>query len=86
MRSYGNTNAAPYASAPPVGAIGDTYWNTTQKVLYVSDGASWIAGAGAQGPAGPGVPAGGTTGQLLQKSSATDYATVWVTRPKAAWT
>src|SRR5262252_9787224 len=41
---------------------------------------------GPQGPAGPagpsgapgvGVPAGGTTGQVLTKSSATDYATVW---------
>jgi len=36
---------------------------------------------GAQGPAGPGVPAGGTTGQALEKTSATDYATAWVTLP-----
>src|SRR5215475_2271477 len=36
---------------------------------------------GPQGPAGPGVPAGGTTGQQLQKTSATDYATAWVTPP-----
>jgi hypothetical protein len=42
MRAYGNTNAAPYASAPAVGLAGDTYWNTTEKVLYVSDGAAWI--------------------------------------------
>jgi len=40
---------------------------------------------GATGPTGPtgatgaGVPTGGTTGQVLSKSSATDYATVWVT-------
>src|SRR5215475_2141744 len=36
---------------------------------------------GPQGPAGPGVPTGGTTGQQLQKTSATDYATAWVTPP-----
>jgi len=34
---------------------------------------------GTTGPAGPGVPTGGTTGQVLQKASATDYATAWVT-------
>lgn len=32
---------------------------------------------GAPGAAGPGVPTGGTTNQLLTKSSATDYATAW---------
>jgi hypothetical protein len=34
---------------------------------------------GATGPAGPGLPAGGTVGQLIRKSSATDYATEWIT-------
>jgi hypothetical protein len=53
MRDYGTTNALPYASAPAVGAAGDTYWNTTTKVLYVSDGTAWIAaGPGVGGPAG----------------------------------
>jgi hypothetical protein len=33
---------------------------------------------GAQGPAGQGVPAGGTTGQVLAKLSNADYATQWV--------
>jgi hypothetical protein len=32
---------------------------------------------GATGPAGPGVAAGGTTGQILAKASATDYDTQW---------
>lgn len=31
------------------------------------------------GPAGPGVAAGGTTGQVLTKASATDYDTTWAT-------
>ena len=30
------------------------------------------------GPAGTGVPAGGTTGQVLAKNSNTDYDTTWV--------
>ena len=33
---------------------------------------------GQQGPAGVGVPVGGTTGQVLSKASATNYDTVWV--------
>lgn len=32
---------------------------------------------GIQGPAGVGVPAGGSTGQVLKKASAADYAVVW---------
>lgn len=31
------------------------------------------------GPAGPGVPTGGTTSQVLTKASATDYDTTWAT-------
>jgi hypothetical protein len=42
-RVYGITNASPYASAPAVGAAGDTYFNTTDKSLYVSDGTVWKA-------------------------------------------
>ena len=33
--------------------------------------------AGPQGPAGVGVPVGGTTGQVLKKQSGTDYDTFW---------
>ena len=48
-RSYGITNAAPYASAPPVGSVGDTYYNTTSKTVFVSDGTSWNAVSGGVG-------------------------------------
>jgi hypothetical protein len=34
---------------------------------------------GQVGPPGPGVPAAGTTGQVLQKNSAADFDTIWVT-------
>ena len=41
-------------------------------------GATGAAGTnGTNGTNGVGVPTGGTTGQVLQKSSATDYATEW---------
>lgn len=51
-RSFGTTNAAPYATAPAVGAAGDTYFNTTSKTLYLSDGTSWIQVQGSGGAAG----------------------------------
>jgi len=38
-----------------------------------------IGMTGAQGPAGQGVPAGGTTGQVLAKINNTDFNTQWVT-------
>ena len=33
------------------------------------------------GPAGKGIPVGGATGQILQKTGATDYQTTWVNPP-----
>jgi hypothetical protein len=39
---------------------------------------------GATGPAGPGVPAGGTAGQLLSKASSVDYATAWIDPPSTS--
>jgi hypothetical protein len=39
--SYGTTNAAPYATAPAVGPAGSTYYNTTSKNLFLSDGTQW---------------------------------------------
>lgn len=38
-----------------------------------------VVGTVPVGPAGPGVPAGGTTGQVLSKASDTDYDTGWTT-------
>lgn len=36
---------------------------------------------GDTGPAGPGLPVGGTTGQMIAKASGTDYDTEWVDAP-----
>jgi len=60
MRDYGNTNAAPYASAPAIGLAGDSYYNTTEKALYISDGLTW----GKIGPGAGGAPTGPAGGDL----------------------
>lgn len=64
----GGTAAAPVLNfTVPQGATGAT-------------GAAGAAGtAGSTGATGPGVATGGTTGQALIKSSATNYATTWQT-------
>jgi len=40
-RTFGTTNLAPYSAAPAVGPAGDAYYNTAEKVLYLSDGTAW---------------------------------------------
>ena len=54
------------------GAVNVTTGATAPATLTVGVGVP-----GATGPAGPGVPAGGTAGQALVKTSGTDYATGW---------
>lgn len=51
------------------GTIGATFTFSIQTVNSIT---------GQRGPAGQGVPSGGTTGQVLAKSSATNYDTEWV--------
>jgi len=50
-RSYGITNAAPWATTPAVGAPGDMYYNTTTKAFFISDGTAWnqVQGVGGGG-------------------------------------
>jgi hypothetical protein len=40
-RTFGLTNFAPYPTPPAVGLPGDSYYNTAEKVLYLSDGTVW---------------------------------------------
>jgi hypothetical protein len=67
------------------GASATSSFNTSTKVLTlgVPSGAAGATGAtgakGDKGDTGAGVAAGGTTGQVLAKASATDYDTTWVT-------
>jgi len=61
-----------------------------QHVLRGSAGPSGPAGSdgapGSQGVPGVGVPAGGTTGQVLAKDSDTDYDTGWLALPEESMT
>jgi len=65
----------PQGPAGPTGPQGPTGATGAQ-------GPTGTTGAtGPAGAAGVGVPVGGTTGQALEKTSGTDYATAWVTLP-----
>lgn len=54
--------------------INDTF--TFDGRTYIWDGEKWAASS-TTGPAGPGVPVGGNTDDLLFKDSATDFDTSW---------
>jgi hypothetical protein len=72
--------AGPAGPTGPAGAAGSQgpAGPTGPQGPTGATGSQGPAGAtGAQGPAGPGVPTGGTTGQILRKTSSTDYATEW---------
>ena len=70
-RRAGHPGAYGYPPGPPV--------RPGRKVPKARPGAAGATGStGATGATGAGVPVGGTTGQQLTKTSATDYATAWV--------
>ena len=50
------------------------------EIVFTDGGTTLVVGeTGVQGPVGPGVPNGGTSGQVLAKASAADQDTEWVT-------
>jgi hypothetical protein len=55
-----------------------TITDGTNLTLNTSPVRITVGASGPQGPAGQGVPTGGTTGQVLAKVSATNYNTTWV--------
>lgn len=60
----------------PIVQSGNWYiWDINQD-SYADTG---VNATGPQGPQGVGVPSGGSTGQVLAKTSATNYATQWTT-------
>jgi hypothetical protein len=63
----------------PKGDTGDTGPQGIQGVQGPIGGTGPAGATGATGPAGPGIAVGGTTGQMLVKSSNADFATSWAT-------
>lgn len=76
-------------TTPPASPVdGDIWYDSSEGFTYIYyvdvDSSQWVQfglnrnGAnGINGASGQGVPVGGTTGQVLTKSSSTDYATEW---------
>jgi hypothetical protein len=60
----------------PVDAPPGAIWMDTDEELTLPEGPE-----GPSGPPGVGVPAGGSSGMVLSKTSATDYATTWIVPP-----
>ena len=75
----GGSGSVAGPGSGPAGAQGPT-GNTGATGATGPQGATGPAGAnGINGANGVGVPTGGTTGQVLQKQSGTNYDTIWVT-------
>jgi hypothetical protein len=69
----------PAVQAAEVDADFDTIYSAVNAIPAGPPGPTGPQGP--PGPTGPGVPTGGTAGQQLQKTSATDFATAWITPP-----
>jgi hypothetical protein len=80
-----NGSGAPSSG---LGTNGDFYIDTTADAIYgPKTGGSWGGATsliGATGAAGPGLPAGGTIGQIPRKNSSTDYDVSWVANTAGA--
>ena len=69
------------ATAPADPGDGDVWFDSTDGLSYIYyvdvDTAQWVEISGTQGAPGPGIADGGTTGQILTKSSNNNYDTAW---------
>ncbi len=74
IHGYGPAANRPTASAAYDGFL---YFSTDIPVLERCNGTTWLTYSA--GSPGPGVPAGGTTGQVVAKASGSDYHTQWKT-------
>lgn len=71
----GRGPTGPPGPTGPQGPEGDSAYEVAVADGFVGDETAWLASL--EGPAGPGVPVGGTTGQVLAKVSAADFDTEW---------
>ena len=90
-RGFNSTAAVahPLTTGPPVNDVNVNVvaWYVDKHRLEIEAIENLIGAnganlpSGAQGPAGQGVPAGGTAGQVVSKIDTTDYHTQWVSLP-----
>lgn len=73
--------AANWTSANPVLAEREMAIETDTGKHKIGDGVTAWNSLGYDGVPGPGVPTGGSTDQILAKSSGANYATHWVDAP-----
>ena len=73
-------SAVHIGTTPPETATeGDLWYNNVDPHFYTYDGTYWVEiSFGPVGPVGPGLAAGGITGQIASKASNTDYDVTWV--------
>lgn len=62
---------------PTPSTAGYAYLVVATGDLWIYSGSAWNNAGPIQGPAGPGVPVGGATKQVLRKQSSTNYQTEW---------
>lgn len=78
------STASALPATPPEGENA-VYAVTDENALYMwTSVGGWVKAAdlqGTPGQDGAGLPTGGTTGQVLSKTTATDYDTEWVDPP-----
>lgn len=73
-----SANAANWLHGQVTGYSGGNLTINVTRVNGSGTKTSWNVGPSSpEGPAGQGVPTGGTTGQVLKKSSGTDYDAAW---------
>lgn len=85
----GTDGHSPSVTAGKSGTVTTIYVDGT-AVATINDGTDGAPGTpgtpgapGTPGEPGEGVPTGGTTGQILAKSSGTDYSTEWIDAPES---
>ena len=83
--AIGAVSSVPWGTAPTVTNSGTSSAAIFNFQLQTGpQGAQGVKGdTGSQGPAGQGVPTGGSAGQVLSKIDGTNYNTQWTTLPSA---
>lgn len=70
--------ASAWTTANPILAEGEMGIETDTSKFKIGDGVTVWTGLSYGGITGPGVPTGGTVGQILYKNSGTNYDASWV--------